>query len=212
MNLEQALEIFDLKSLSGLTSKSLKNLYKNLAKAKHPDQGGNTSEFVKLREAYLFLITHVGPEENLIIQNDTDIKSLSKEEIIDKYFQDTEALRTQINTFQIALSEQVHNLDQIRLQIADTSKEFDSKKERLQKEFETKVASLEKVFTPSIWKKFFFFLPRMNEEEFWGQYHVQVEKYSQKNVDLDSQFLRDLLNIYGDGLNSVAQVIQDQVQ
>ena len=53
MTLKQALQIFGLDDLSGISREDLKLMYKKLAKTKHPDlQGGNSEEYIELQTAF----------------------------------------------------------------------------------------------------------------------------------------------------------------
>lgn len=59
MNLESSLELFGLTSLEGQTDATLRKIYHQLAQKYHPDKGGSTAEFIKVRKAYVILKTAI---------------------------------------------------------------------------------------------------------------------------------------------------------
>lgn len=55
ITLEESLKIFSITSLEGHTEKSLRDIYHKLALRCHPDKGGSSKDFIRLRQAYTLL-------------------------------------------------------------------------------------------------------------------------------------------------------------
>lgn len=209
MTLKQALQIFNLEDLSGISKEELKNLYKKLAKSKHPDSsGGRDTDFIDLQEAYNALGKYVTLDKG----SGKDLTTLSKEEILHKYFEDTKELQNKITTFQGTFKQQNQIMDEIKQKIEDLIADFETKKSELRADLEKEVAKLDKKYSDNIFKKILFFVPKMTEEEFWSTYKDQAAKYSKKHLELDVEFLKEMLTAYGEGLNEISQSSGDQIK
>ena len=213
---KKALEIFELETLDGLTLESLKSLYRTQASIKHPDKsGGSNSQFVELREAYLYLLTKVKPKKHKNNKSEDAIeekalKELSKEEILAKYFSETKDLQSKVESHQLVTTQQVQSLNQIKTEVEEIISNFDKQKEQLRQELEIILEDLEKKVNPGFIRKFILFLlPKMSEEEFWRRYNLEVNKFSRKDADLDVQFFKEMLSVYGNGLNDIANSIAE---
>jgi hypothetical protein len=202
MTLKQALQIFDLEDLSGVTKEDLRSLYKKLAKARHPDSsGGKDQDFVELQDAFNTLGKYVHTDQG----SGKDLTNLSKEEILDKYFEDTKVLQKKITDFQGTFKQQNQIMDEIKTKIEELITDFEEKKAELRAELEKEVSKLEKKYSDGIFKRLLFFIPKMTEEEFWSTYREQASKYSKKHLELDVEFLKEMLTTYGEGLNQINQ-------
>jgi hypothetical protein len=207
MTLKQALQIFDLEDLSGVTKEDLKSQYKKLAKAKHPDSsGGKDQDFIELQEAFNTLSKYVHTDKG----TGKDLTNLSKEEILDKYFEDTKVLQKQISDFKGTFKQQNQIMDEIKSKIEELISDFEEKKAELRADLEKEVSKLEKKYSDGIFKRLLFFIPKMTEEEFWSTYRQQASKYSKKHLELDVEFLKEMLTTYGEGLNKINQSNQTE--
>lgn len=204
MNLKRALEVFELESLDNLSIKGLKDLFKKLAKEKHPDQGGNDKDFVSLKEAHNFLENELAK----ILSTGTDLKELSKEEILDKYYHDTRELQVKLDDFEINLNNQASELNGIKSEVKKVLDNFETRKEELKKEFEEKISILQKSYKGNVFNRMFFFLPRMSEAQFWERYNMEVQEYSKIYSALDVKFYKTMLSVYGEGLNNIAKRLE----
>lgn len=204
MDLDKALKVFDVTDIESLDLKSLKTLYRNLAKEHHPDQGGQAENFVELKDAYTLL------QEELKGNNSQgkNLKILSKEEILDKYYKDTTELQVRLDSFQLSFEAQNETLTQVKHRIQNLSKDFERRKQDLQKELESRISKLEKGYTQNLIQKILFFLPKMSEDEFWHKYRSLVDQFSKKHSELDTEFFKQMLEIYGDGLNAISKVVK----
>lgn len=209
MNLHKALKIFALKEVDSLNLEQLKSFYKKLAKEKHPDRSGSDSQFVELREAYLFLYGRIKEDEVEKFSKvaSTSLRELSKDEILDKYYHDTKDLQIKIEEYEESFDGQAETLEQVRSQVEDIIGKFEEKKAKLRSELEIEIAKLEQTYNSNFLRKLFFFLPKMSEDEFWQKYHLKVQKYSRKDSDTDVSFFKEMLSVYGDGLNEISKII-----
>ncbi len=206
MTLKQALQIFGLDDLSGISREELKAIYKKLAKTKHPDlQGGNSEEFIELQTAFEVLSKYL----QYIPNTGKNLADLTKEQILEIYQKDTNQLRQKIQLFEEQFTQQNQILEDIRTKVEELINDFETRKKELKEALEKELAKLERQYAGTFWKKLLFFLPRMNEEEFWRKYQEKANFYSKKHLELDIAFLREMLTTYGEGLNRIKQLIQE---
>lgn len=203
MDLELALKIFEIPNIDGLDLELLKSAYKNQAKKKHPDRnGGNSKEFVKLKEAYVAL------QKEVVKSNSTGrkLKTLSKDELLDVYYNDTGKLRLQINLLQ----EQTEDtLQETRLEVERIINEFETKRKLAQEEVKQNIEKSRQEFNKSLLNKFLFFWPKSRESDFWKKYDEELAKHSKRQTELDMEFYQIILDIYGKSLNEISQIINN---
>jgi hypothetical protein len=212
MDLSLALKIFEIDSLDGLDDVKLKKLYYKLAKDRHPDKKNGTQEdFIQLREAYLFLSTEL--DKTVLTKSKdsnskkTNLSSLSKEEILDKYYHDTKDLELKLEEFKLNLKEQNYTLNKTKEKAEEEIQKFKIFKDDLKRNLEKEIQRLEKKFAPSLSQKLFFFLPKMTEEEFWVEYHKIVKKYLKKDADIDIELFKKIIEIYASSLTDMSEYI-----
>lgn len=197
MTLDEALNIFSISEsqLDYLTSSEVKNLYRKLAKAKHPDKkGGNNQQFIKLKDAYLII--------TVIVQQNTGraLVALDKDEILNRYQQDTSKLYRTI-------TEQFQSITKIKTEVEVLIDEFETKKKDLETDLNDSIKDLELKYKKSLFQKIFFFLPHMSEGEFWRAYHELVNKQTSKYKNLDFELFKQMAIIYGEGLNQISEIL-----
>jgi|694.fasta_scaffold113119_2 curved DNA-binding protein CbpA len=209
MTLQKALEIFNIKSLEEISKDEIKKIYRKQAGLKHPDkEGGSSQEFVELRQAYLYILSHYPNKE--IKKTGKDLKELSKDEILDKYFQDTRELQVKVDLYESVTNTQIAVLDTVKTEAEDILARFEMRKAELKKELDKNVSELEKKYNPGFFARLIsLFQNKMSEEEFWEKYHFEVQKYSRKDAELDVEFFKEMLTTYGGGLNKIANSITE---
>jgi len=204
MDLAQALEVFGIDEVGELDADSLKIVYRTLAKQKHPDRsGGNSVAFVELKEAYVFL-------QKYFIENpahgssNKKLKTLSKEELLENYYRDTRQLQLRLDFLQtetqLALTQTEEQFDGIWMN-------FEDQRSQLRQELEGIITELQRKANRSLVQKILFFLPRMSQEEFWQRYNLEVDKYARLHSDLDLQFFKMILDLYGKSLNKIGRIV-----
>lgn len=216
MDLQKALNIFEIKDLDGMVSKDLKTLYRKHAKSKHPDQGGKTSDFIDLKEAYLLLqskvkdteISYTSEKSIKSTHFDSSLEKLSKEEILDKYYD----IKYKLTELELAFSQEVQILGSVQKKVQHIVQNFEEKKKRMQKDLDEKITVLEKKLSPNLLKRILFFLPKMSEDEFWEKYNLHVQNYTIKTSEMDIDFFKEMLSVYGEGLNSISEAVVSKIK
>lgn len=218
MDYEQALEVFELEDLDSTTFNSFRKLYKKLAKQRHPDtKDGSDKEFVELREAYV-LLSEYGEfpdftEENpnaikLSKASKNTLKSLTKDEIIKKYYKDTQKLENEIDVYKGFVENQEHIISKIKIRVAKITKDFDQEKSLLKNNLKTELKNLDHKYRSNKWRRLIFFLPSNSEKEYWEHYNKQLDQYSTKYSELNISFFKLILTCYGNGLNKISKQMQ----
>jgi uncharacterized protein YukE len=204
MNLVRALQIIGIGSFEELTTYELKARYRKLAKEKHPDrQNGSHKEFVALREAYVFLSKEL--EKNQPVNS--DLQTMTKDEILSKYFAETRELNLRVESLEDSVQNQIVVLHDLKQSVEEVIQEFEASKQSLQNQLDKEIQDLQSQFEPNLIQKILFFLPRMKTEHFWQMYNQKVAEYSKKNQKLDYEFNKKLLEIYGEGLNEITDIV-----
>lgn len=163
MDLQLALQWFEIPSTSGLDLLLLKKKYRKLTLKYHPDKGGKTADFVKLQAAYNFLQECIkypyyqkSSQTNSTSHNNNSQKSEHKyseeSKDIEFYKQQIEDLKRSNISYQNLINSQIqlikqfyNNLDQINIQ----SKNYDS---NLSKLLDIELAKLDKKYKSGWWK------------------------------------------------------------
>jgi len=206
MDLGNALKIFEITDLDGIDIDNLKFLYKNQAKKKHPDRnGGNSKEFVKLKEAYVILQKEV-LKNNLNGRKTRTLANLTKEELLETYYNDTGKLQFQLNFLQEQTEEA---LQDTKSQVEDIIRDFEVKREVAQNEIRKSIEKMREDFNKSLIKKFSFFLPSV-KEQFLQRCGDLIKENSKKQTELDMKFYQTMLTIYGETLNSISEIISQE--
>jgi len=208
MTITSALELFDIVSINGLTADQLKRMYRELAKEYHPDkENGDDKKFVELKTAYMMLAKELLKNPTAGVET-RDLKTLTKEEIVEKYEKDTINLKNQITLFRSSFAEQEGILNSLKLKVEVILSEFEERKQKLQQELEQEVGTIEKKYSGNLLSKILFFWPKMSEDEFWSNYHTKVEEFTHKHTKLDVTFFQEMLNVYGKSLNDLSNFTQ----
>ncbi len=208
MNFKKALEVFGLSNLSEITSLELKKKYHKLAKHKHPDKkGGSNKEFVELRQAYLIISAELEKRKIEKSSGGTSLKELTKEEVLDKYYRDTQELKLKIEDFETSFKDQNEALEKLKSEVENIILEFEEEKEEMKKKLNQEITDLEKEYNPNRIRRLLFFLPKKNQTEFWAKYDNKVRKYSKIDSEADLVFFKKMLSVYGDSLNEISKIV-----
>ena len=215
MNYSEALEIFNLSSLSDVTEEDFKALYRKLARAKHPDtNNGSSKDFVELKEAFDYLKTYGSFHSNkrglkkikqLVKTDLVTIDALSKDEVVKRYREDRKTLENQIEIYQQSFFAQENTMTEIKNVVQNIMNDYENEKSKLQLELDDQIYSLEHEYRPNFFKRILFFLPKMSSHEFWRKYNEFVSSYTSKNDSLNLSFFKIMVATYGEGLNKISQ-------
>jgi hypothetical protein len=217
MNYTRALETFELNPTDTLSKEQFQLLYKQLAKKHHPDRSGETKKFVKLREAYDYLLQYgtfnkekkpKSQSKKLVTTDTNSLVFLEKDEIIRRYRVDRSLLEDQIQLYFRSLIEQDEVVGNIKSVVERLVHDYEEEKTKLQLALDAKIQQLEYEYRPSFLKRMFFFLPGMNQTEFWRKYHESIDMYSRKYDALNLSFFRIIISTYGDGLNKITKSLE----
>lgn len=212
MDLQDALIFFGLKAIEEVSLAELKTIYRKLAKEKHPDQGGSNSEFVNLRKAFILIKNELekhNPKTSKTTIITQELVELNKDELIAKYYKDTETLQNQLSVYEKSIADQQIILISLKEKVKNLVDNFNFHKQELQSSVQREVLGLEKKLNrETFWRRVFFFWPAPSTSEFWNEYNTKIQSYTSLNSDLDSKFFKDMLGTYGEGLNGLQKEIQ----
>jgi len=141
--------------------------------------------------------------EGVVMSDSRDLKSLDKEEILDKYLNVEKRLTVVEESFKQNMDAIVEAKQIVSMAVA----EFDNEKAKFREELEKSVERLEKDYNAKGWKK--LFRSKMSQEEFAEKYDECVKKYSGVSTKLDSDFFKHLISIYGEALNKIQENIKE---
>ena len=199
MTLDQALQIFGLaeEDLLYFDSDQIKQIYRKLAKEKHPDKaGGDTRSFNELKEGYVLLSVMV--QEN----SGRQLVALNKDEILNKYQIDTRKLHN-------SLTSQYRSINKIKNEVGELIAEFEERKKTLEGNLNESVEELQNKFKKNLVQKIIPFWPSMSESEFLEKYNNLITDQSKECEILDSELFRRMAEIYGEGLNEISEIIDE---
>lgn len=222
MDIKTALDTFDLEKWENISSSTLRSLYKDLAKKKHPDvPGGDGDEFVKLQKAYDIIARKVKKKEKEEKKKTTDksqdpkekaqeytkvrdIKNLDKADLMEKF----EEIENEMVLYKESLFGHKESISEAKKEVKVILQEFEKKRDELREELEKAVVELEKKYKGTLLNKILFFLPKMSETEFTEKYNRYVNKFSSISADLDSELFKSIIEIYGKALNDIQENVK----
>lgn len=211
MDLQAALIYFGLEKIEDVTLPELKAIYRRLAKEKHPDQGGSNTEFVSLRKAFVILKNEhekITPKTGEAVIVTSELAELNKDELLSKYHKDTVKLQNQLQVYEKSIADQQTIISDLQKQVTTLVEGFNSEKANLQNSVKKDIEALEKQLNgETFWRRIFFFMPKMSSQEFWSQYNQKIQYYSELNNQLDTNFFKQMLGTYGEGLNGLKEKI-----
>ena len=158
----------------------------------------------------MIMICEITNHQKEVLKNDSNgrktrtLANLTKEELLETYYNDTSKLQFQINFLQEQAEE---TLQETKSQVEEIIKDFEYKKEFTQNEIRKSIEKMREEFNKSLIKKFSsFFLPTV-KDQFWEKCNKLIEENSKKQTELDMEFYKTLLNIYGESLNTISAII-----
>jgi curved DNA-binding protein CbpA len=220
MNYSEALKVFGLNSINGITEEEFKVMYRKLAREKHPDtNNGSSKEFVLLREAFDYLREYGSFQERkksrkkdktIPISDITTIETLSKDEVVRRYKEDRKVLENQIEVFEQSINAQEDTMLEIKNVVEKLMSDYENEKRKLQVSLDEQIQELESKYKPSFIKQLLFFLPKMSKKEFWNRYNESVCQYTARYESLNLSFFKIMVATYGEGLNRISQNLENK--
>jgi curved DNA-binding protein CbpA len=220
MNYSEALEVFGLNSINGITEEEFKSMYRKLAREKHPDtNSGSSKDFVLLRRAFDYLREYGSFQEkkkarkkdkNASIADIVTIETLSKDEVVRKYKEDRKILENQIEVFEQSIYAQEDTMLEIKNVVERLMYDYENEKKKLQNDLDEQIEDLENKYKPGFFKQLLFFLPKMSKKEFWNKYNESVSQYTLRYESLNLSFFKIMVATYGEGLNKISQNLESK--
>jgi hypothetical protein len=202
MDLSTAIKIFKLESDVDLNLDYLKETYRELAKEAHPDKGGNHADFILLQEAYRLLLDKY---DGVNDPSRKKLKILSKEEILDKYYEERKLFESEIEVLESELNKKNTIVDQTFFMAKDLSEQYHENTQKIQIDFENKINHLHSQYFPSLWKKIILFWNQKDKNQFNQKFQEITQKY-QKLLDTKYQeYLIELNTLYGRSFDELNQ-------
>lgn len=218
MNYSEALKVFGLNSINGITEEEFKIMYRKLAREKHPDtNNGSSKDFVVLREAFDYLREYGSfqekrkfkkKEKNPHVSDITTIETLSKDEVVRRYKEDRKVLENQLEVFEQSINAQEDTMIEIKNVVEKLMSDYENEKRKLQISLDEQINDLENKYKPSFFKQLLFFLPRMSKKEFWSKYNESISQYTMRYESLNLSFFKIMVATYGEGLNKISQNLE----
>ncbi|MBC7472005.1 MAG: hypothetical protein H7196_01940 [candidate division SR1 bacterium] len=218
MNYSEALKVFGLNSINGITEEEFKIMYRKLARERHPDtNNGSSKDFVILKEAFDYLREYGSfhekrkskkKEKNINISDITTIETLSRDEVVRRYKEDRKVLENQLEVFEQSINAQEDTMLEIKNVVEKLMSDYENEKGKLQITLDEQIQELESKYKPSFFKQLLFFLPRMSKKEFWNKYNESVSQYTLKYESLNLSFFKIMVATYGEGLNKISQNLE----
>lgn len=136
------------------------------------------------------------------------LKTLSKDEILDKYLKDTKVLQVQLESLSLKQISQKTELNKVLSEVQKLQFEYQTKITALQNELQKEVDRLEGGRLKQMWHNLIINpLTGRNDYEAYQKY---VESYNKKRKTLQFDFNDKLVNIYGRTLNQMNQYFDDE--
>jgi hypothetical protein len=235
MDLKLALKTLDFEENDNITLSELKQRYRELAKDRHPDITGSGGEdFVTLQAAYVFLRKEVikskdGVDQQAQLSKDAPtskssdkstqaststqitpenmLKTLSKDEILDRYLKDTKNLQSELETLKTKQVSQKTELNKVLKEVQKLQYEYQTKMSTLQNELQKEVDRLEGGTLKRIWQN--FIVNPLTGRSDYEAYQRYVDQYNSQRKSLQFDFNDRLVNIYGRTLNQMNQFYEE---
>lgn len=200
MDLKQALKVFQLEHLEDLGLDQIKLKYRTLARETHPDKGGDSKAFIEIQEAYNILINEYDSQRDPSLK---ELKILSKEEILEKYYKDKKSFEIEISQLESAISKKNQIVNQTFFQAKKLTNTYNQVTEKVQSDFEEKINKLHSDYFPSAWKRLLFFWNLKKKTEFESHLNHLISNYQNVLDNKYRDYLTDLNNIYSKGFDDL---------
>ena len=181
MTLIEALNNLELRTLVGQTPETLKATYFALANKLHPDKGGNTTHFVRVKQAYQALISELKKQESNAELDLIQAKLDSANTIIASY---KKLFTQQINL----IRDSGNSLDQIHRQYSIIS-------DKLTETLQLELSKLDHRRNIPWWKIMTGVNP-MTQAEYNQQYNQIISHYNTILDQANDKFVTELLETY----------------
>jgi curved DNA-binding protein CbpA len=207
MNLEVSSRWFGLQNMKGVTLDDLKKRYHHLAQMYHPDKGGSSDDFIKLREAYTFLQDYIAnpkTEENQNSKPKTDFDDVSKE--LERYKKAFANSQVKIHEYEAMITSQINLISSFQSNLQSGITFGKNQDGRLRSVLDEELDKLKKKYNSSWWKQPLG-IKTMTETEYNYQYNTLIYEFNGIKQKQDDEYIDNLLTLYRGLVNQIVDII-----
>lgn len=227
MTLTEGLAVFEIASLSGQDEVSLKKKYYHLAQKYHPDRGGSSEQFIKLREAYSYLKNAVQdpgfnkwededdqPEkaQNSGSSSSTyrSNESYSYEEALNqaRTYQDAyEKTRLVVEKYENIFNAQIRVINSTNVKLKTVFEMYETRRKQLELVLQEHQSHLNKQYDRSWWE---YILPvsKITQTQYVQRNNDLIREFNQASQAVDDQLVSELIKLYQGNLKEVMDLLE----
>ena len=199
MNLNLALEIFEITSLVGQTESSLKKIYYQKAGIYHPDKGGSSDKFIQLREAYSLLKKALkDPNGNYQETQSSNNSSYDQNQGFEAYKQAYQDLQKTTQHYENIFNAQIKTVNNTADYINNLVQTHREESEKRRIVLEQQLANLEKQNTQN-WFQYALNIKKISEQQYFDTYNQLIGTYNEEFHQREEEFNTNLLEGYRQG-------------
>jgi curved DNA-binding protein CbpA len=135
----------------------------------------------------------------------TELQALSKDELLEKYYSDTQNLNQKIGS--LVSNHELHRnvLATVEGEVSRLSDDYRQQMNRLQSKYQKEIEKLERNAAYRFWIK--YFVSPLTGKDIWAKYQDNVATYEAERKQTKAQFNDKLLLIYGESLNEMSKYL-----
>ena len=199
MNLNLALEIFEITSLVGQTESSLKKIYYQKAGIYHPDKGGSSDKFIQLREAYSLLKKALkDPNGNYQETQSSSNSNYDQNQGFEAYKQAYQDLQKTTQHYENIFNAQIKTVNNTADYINNLVQTHREESEKRRIVLEQQLANLEKQNTQN-WFQYALNIKKISEQQYFDTYNQLIGTYNEEFHQREEEFNTNLLEGYRQG-------------
>ena len=207
MNLEAGLRWFGLQTIKGIKLEDLKKRYHHLAQMYHPDKGGSSEDFIKLREAYTFLQEYLANPRSERKQEDkqnTEFDQVIKD--LDRYKKAFAKSQVKIHEYEAMITSQINLISNFQSGLQSGINFGNNQDGRLRSILDEELGKLKGKYNSSWWKQPLG-IKTMSEGEYNYQYNALIDEFNNIKQKQDNEYIDNLLSLYRTLINEIVNTI-----
>lgn len=207
MNLKLALDWFGLRDIRSVTFDGLKKNYHHLAQKYHPDKGGSSDDFIKLREAYTFLqdyIANPGTREESRSSQDSEFENVFKD--LDRYKKAFAHSQVKIHDYEAMISSQINLISNFHSNLELGISFGKNQDSRLRNVLDEELEKLKSKHNSNWWKQPLG-IKTMSDSDYNYQYNAYVDEFNDIKRKQDEEYVDNLLLLYKELVNRIVNII-----
>ena len=206
-NLEAALRWFGLQHIKNVTLDDLKKRYHHLAQMYHPDKGGSSDDFIKLREAYTFLQDYLAnprSEEKSRGGEKTEFDGIFEE--LHRYKKAFASSQVKIHEYETMISSQINLISGFQSNLQSGINFGKNQDGRLRSVLDEELEKLKKQYNSSWWKQPLG-IKTMSESDYNYRYNALIDEFNNIKQKQDDEYIDNLLSLYRGLVNQIVDII-----